>query len=177
MHHGIQRGLPMNFLAVRLNRCRKCASPCALQGDAGALSAPVVVCPLGKWQTLPVGISGGLVRELVPGKVVRPEVWGPAKWAELHSWALGAGGTGTAERLAWLARFSASLPMCECRNHWRAILRELPMPPAGDVFGWSVAAHNAVNRLKGKAEMAVQAARMLHAVCTPREGESIREVR
>lgn len=162
----------MNFPRVRLNYCRKCASPCALNGDAGALARPEAVCPLKTWQTLPVGIVGGNRVELRAsvGTGTKPEEWGPAKWAELHTWALGEDFGMASERRAWLARFSASLPLCACRSHWASILAELVPPFAGDsgeLFAWSVAAHNAVNRLKAKPEISVETALERWGVTAP----------
>lgn len=154
----------MNFLSVRLNRCARCPIPCPLQGDRAALAVPEAVCGLGLWQTLPVGISGGVRRELVPVAtgVPKPEVWGPAKWAELHTWALKSARVMPDERRAWLANFAATLPQCACKSHWRGLMAEMPAPvvlgTSDDMFAWSVDAHNAVNRMKGKPEISCEEA-------------------
>lgn len=74
---------------------------------------------------------------------------GPVLWGELHRWAL-AGGPDAEQ---WLAGFAKRLPCGECRKEWGAIVAE--SPPTGDLFEWSVDAHNRVNRRLGKPELTV----------------------
>lgn len=65
-------------------------------------------------------------------------------WSDLHTrrdW--------TAEKME---RFTSLVPCGDCREHWKALLKENP-PPYGDdeaVFVWSVDAHNRVSRKLGK---------------------------
>lgn len=95
-----------------------------------------------------------------PRSVAAPEVWGPPAWRRLHRWALDSA-PDVAAREKWLSHFAASLPVCDCKSHWREMLARTPAPLAGDVamlFAWTVARHNEVNVRKGKPEMTLDAA-------------------
>lgn len=91
------------------------------------------------------------------------EHWGPAKWAELHLWALGFTGT-PMQGWRWLARWLKGIRACGgCRKHARQWVRANP-PDWSDPFAWSAAFHNevSVGRCKpAKAPMSVEAARAM----------------
>lgn len=59
---------------------------------------------------------------------------------------------------AWLAVFRQILPCGDCRKHWDAMLEATPPPAAPDLFAWTVARHNEVNRRLGKPEMGLEEA-------------------
>lgn len=73
-------------------------------------------------------------------------------WAELHArpgqW------TGADVERAWLERFVGRVPCGDCRAHWKAYTTANPPDLSGPqaYYGWTVAAHNAVNRRLGKPE-------------------------
>lgn len=81
---------------------------------------------------------------------------GPRLWAALHRRAL-AVPPGTSDN-AWLAGFREILPCGDCRQHWDGMVAATPPPAAPDLFAWTVARHNEVNRRLGKPEMALEAA-------------------
>lgn len=83
--------------------------------------------------------------------------WGPAKWAELHRWAM-KGDLPTASR--WLDSFAASLPCGECKQHWLNLVRDNP-PDFGSneaLFDFTVGLHNMVNISLGKPQMTLDEA-------------------
>ncbi len=104
------------------------------------------------------------VSALVPSRprpANSPEVWGPPAWARLHAWAATCPLDPVARR-RWLADFVASLPQCDCKSHWRAMMRDTPPPldaPSEVLFEWTVDRHNAVNARKQKPLLGVAAAR------------------
>lgn len=72
---------------------------------------------------------------------------GSAKWAELHLYALNKRPS-SAIRYLWLETFTASLPCGGCRKHWRALVKERPLPALAtpeEFFAWTVDRHNDVN--------------------------------
>jgi hypothetical protein len=77
----------------------------------------------------------------------------------LHRWALSAD-LSTAKE--WLDRFAGKIPCGDCRRHWLAETQSNPPPlnSPGDLFAWTVARHNAVNRRLGKPEIALNDARV-----------------
>lgn len=80
-----------------------------------------------------------------------------ATWPELHGRALERFGEDT----AWLADFTARVGgNCACRKDWRAWIEVNP-PDWADYFGWTVLAHNAVNKRLGKPEITVDQARVI----------------
>jgi hypothetical protein len=90
--------------------------------------------------------------------------WGPAKWEELHKWAIVVdlfAPRGLRDPQEWLNIFSRSLPCGECTMHWTKLLKELPPDFSSNdaLFEWSVRAHNVVNRRLGKPEISVAEAR------------------
>jgi hypothetical protein len=80
-----------------------------------------------------------------------------AMWGELHRRALSPVADPAAE-LQWLDDFVKRLPCGECKTHWRKITGAHP-PDFSDYFEWGVARHNDVNRLLGKPEILLEAAR------------------
>lgn len=153
---------PLTALAAsfRKAKCRDCPTPCALQTDDVARSAPGAVCRLRSWNSYrPDGSATSIVSAPAAiAQVSNPEAWGPRMWAELHAWALGQGSGVRSQESdsAWLEAFRRRIPVCPCRGHWREVLAALPPPLGGtpaELFAWTVAAHNAVTRLLGKPEM------------------------
>jgi hypothetical protein len=74
---------------------------------------------------------------------------GPLMWAELHS-------LSEVPSEEWLAHFAARVPCGECRFHWSNICRIMP-PDTGSLAAfrrWTWRAHDAVNRLIGRAAVA-----------------------
>lgn len=72
---------------------------------------------------------------------------GSDKWRELHLYALRQRPS-SAIRFLWLETFTASLPCGGCRKHWRALVKEKPLPPLAtpeEFFAWTVDRHNDVN--------------------------------
>ena len=106
--------------------------------------APDFACPHGiEWESSsnPTLVTG----------VPIMEVLGPALWREIH--------TETEPTPEFVANIAQRLPCGPCRVHWIEVLRTIP-PVYGDgYFGWSVDAHNAVNRLIGKPEVPLAEAR------------------
>lgn len=94
---------------------------------------------------------------------IEPHPWGPARWRELHEWAMKLGRLNDDNKIEawrWLGDFTAKIPCGECKCDWvtlRATLRE-----TDDLFAWSVGVHNAINRKLGKAEMDIGAVRELY---------------
>ena len=58
----------------------------------------------------------------------------------------------------WLAGFREILPCGDCQRHWDQMVAATPPPTAPDLFVWTVARHNEVNRRLGKPEMGLEAA-------------------
>lgn len=90
-----------------------------------------------------------------PIKVAGPPVNGAPLWGELHRWALATEGS---EDARWMVLFRLRVPCGECRKHWDGMCVETP-PTWGDLFAWTVARHNEVNRRLRKPEMTVEEAR------------------
>lgn len=71
----------------------------------------------------------------------------PATWAELHTRALRREGREVRDDSRWLGVFGIRIQgRCECRKNWTDELKRLP-PDYSNYFAWTVAIHNAVNRL------------------------------
>lgn len=86
---------------------------------------------------------------------------GREKWKELHVFALIAT-PGSVERAAWLVNFANSLPCGECKQGWKKLCSQHPLPQnasTADFFAWTVAMHNRVNEKLGKAQISVEEAR------------------
>lgn len=81
---------------------------------------------------------------------------GPELWAILHRWAVVGAPTGT----KWLGEFASRLPCGDCKTHWRQYVEDHPFTPS-DAFGWTVAAHNAINVRLGKAVLTIADARAI----------------
>ena len=144
------------YQMTRKHRCKACQTPCPLQFNDTERDKPEAICPINSWATLPTGTPRGIVlplRLVEPAfKGEPPEVWGPKLWEELHLWALQSEPDEVA-RQKWLKIFSARIPICDCKSHWKALLRDNPPPYGGDMFAWTVLAHNIVNKRKGKPEL------------------------
>ncbi len=81
-------------------------------------------------------------------------------WADLHEWALLGD---IADTSNWLNKFQARIGCGECVRHWQSWIQEHPPDASNNdaLFAWSVAAHNAVNRRLGKAEVDIESARRI----------------
>jgi hypothetical protein len=112
------------------------------------------VCPRGYYD------GGATVPLLVKGDATQSApVWGPPLWDELHRWALAYTGTPDDK----LRSYSLKIPCGECRRDWLRIIKDVPPPKsAAEMFGWSVAVHNVVNRKLGKPEMGEAEARAIY---------------
>jgi hypothetical protein len=93
--------------------------------------------------------------------------WGPAKWEELHRWAMRVDLLGKPDPPYTLEVFSHSLPCGDCTRHWLKLLEEMPPDFSSNdaLFDWTVRAHNAVNRRLAKPEMSVDEARAKWCEC------------
>jgi hypothetical protein len=82
---------------------------------------------------------------------------GPQLWAELHRWALTAD-LSAARR--WLDHFGSRLPCGDCRRKWLDGMNTFPPPLAShdQLFEWTVALHNRVNRHLNKPEVSLDQA-------------------
>jgi hypothetical protein len=148
----------IDFLRVRLAKCRLCPEPCEIRGKLDVLSEPASRCPrAGKaphaqtW--FPIRTTGApeQPRPAQPKREKRPrKEWGPPMWETLHRWALQPPGDAQ-ERREWLRNFSGLIPVCPCHSIWLQMLRKTP-PPADPalLFGWTVDRHNEVNEATGK---------------------------
>lgn len=81
-------------------------------------------------------------------------VWGPSAWNTLHCFCLGT--APHAAKTAFISAMVDALPCGECRTESQAYLAA--HPPAGDLFEWSVAFHNSVNRRLHKPELSLEQA-------------------
>ena len=100
----------------------------------------------------------GLGRKMrIPDKL---STRGPELWCELHHWALTSHSTQN-DAIRWLARFEARIGCGDCRRHWQKLLTEHPpdVESNEDLFAWSVAMHNAINRALNKPEMTMDEAK------------------
>lgn len=95
----------------------------------------------------------------------------PATWDELHLRALRHDGS---DDSAWLKDFGSRVRGgCQCRSHWRKILRANP-PRWSEYFAWSVEVHNAVNALPHltKPQLALDQARAIwSSLSTANQGQ------
>lgn len=87
---------------------------------------------------------------------IDPATWGPLLWQELHARpdrAELSTESGRAAERDWIAvELPARIPCRECRDHWLALLTELP-PALGSATAyreWTVVAHDRVNTRLGK---------------------------
>lgn len=96
-----------------------------------------------------------------PRERIPPEIWGPPLWEKIHHRAIESEThfDADAER-RWLKAIALAMPCGECRLHWLKWSTTNPadLSSASAYFTWTVAAHNAVNRLLGKAEMTLEQA-------------------
>jgi len=92
---------------------------------------------------------------------MNPAVWGPYFWTTLHMTALGyPESPGMLERNVYkdfYMRFGDILPCGKCSVNYKKHLQELPpidgfLGSRRELFGWTVALHNIVNREHGKRE-------------------------
>lgn len=84
-------------------------------------------------------------------------------WQDLHRYALRSPSPRAFP--TFLSEIQARLPCGECLVHWQAWVTE--NPPAGDLFAWTVAAHNSVNARLGKPLLSLEQARARWAVDIP----------
>jgi hypothetical protein len=93
-----------------------------------------------------------------PAMEDRMRVVGPILWAEFHRWALTADLASAAD---WLTKFVWRLPCGQCRKEYRTVLAEMPPVTSShdELFAWTCAAHNKVNRKLEKPEMSIEDAR------------------
>lgn len=74
--------------------------------------------------------------------------WGPPLWKSLHEWAKTADLTKVSE---WLTAFALKIKTCGgCRSHWLRLVKANPPDTSShdNLFAWTVARHNDVNRAK-----------------------------
>lgn len=84
-----------------------------------------------------------------------------ATWKELHTRYLTWNGK---EDWPWLLDFVARIPNagdCQCQLNFRRWLSPNPPPWTTDMFGWTVKAHNAVNKRLGRPTLTQEQARAL----------------
>jgi hypothetical protein len=95
-------------------------------------------------------------RTLAPVAPDDAAVWGPKRWAELHTFAR----TATPETLAAFVRdFRRKIPCGECRGGLTAFCKANPPEQADDAFVWTWALHEAVNAKLRKPGVTLEAAR------------------
>lgn len=82
-------------------------------------------------------------------------ITGADLWAGLHRLALNPDKAEAFTR--FLAGLRNAIPCGVCRGHWDAWIAN--NPPDGDLFAWTVAAHNAVNARLGRPLFHVEEAR------------------
>lgn len=90
---------------------------------------------------------------------IPPEVWGPFFWNTIHLVALGFSATPTYSEKRAVKEFFESLtrliPCPICREHYTAHLKANPITVSidsrEDLFRWTVALHNTVNKMLHKA--------------------------
>lgn len=105
------------------------------------------------------------------GKGVSPNTFGPSMWATIHYICLGAGnsinGMIDIDKQKSITQFfnllSSIIPCDSCSKNLPLELQKLPIDSHlgnnEDLFKWSVALHNSVNRRLGKKEISVEEAR------------------
>ena len=131
-----------------------------------ATQAPPVVRPSGEVPrnvvTFGFGKTNGKVRLVNSCSAQSKREWGPLLWRELH---LRPAVCDLATEEKWLREdWLLRVPCSECRTHFRKILEKLPpdLRTREDYFVWSVAAHNAVNEIKGAPALPLDQARELY---------------
>jgi len=95
---------------------------------------------------------------------ISPEVWGPFFWNTMHFVALGYPKEPTYADKRAAKEFYESLtrliPCPTCRDHYTAHLKESPISVSldnrADLFRWTVAIHNKVNKMLNKPEKTEQ---------------------
>lgn len=104
---------------------------------------------------------------------MQPSVWGPALWRSLHIVALGYPDNCADEATRDMVRYDYKqfyenfwrvIPCKKCSVNYRQHLQELPpidnyLSCRNDLFTWTVALHNIVNKELGKREYSVEEAR------------------
>lgn len=84
---------------------------------------------------------------------------GSRQWASLHHFAWSYPETASADTQraarAWLADWQRDIPRvahCGCQSKWERLVSACPPPLSGrrDLYWWTVAMHDAVNRALGK---------------------------
>jgi hypothetical protein len=140
---------------ANITLCHTCANACPPPRRGGcpcrADASGRDIIELASAGQCPAGLFGSAASgppAVAPLKSVNWADLGRAMWAELHGRALSPVGLCA----SWLAEWTSRIPCGDCRRHWRALLVELPPVFGEGAFGWSVAAHNAVNRRLGKVE-------------------------
>lgn len=160
----------MNLPTLKQNRstcaaCEKsqrpCAGPCACTVSgrdirehqrAGECPLNLFPPPLPEGAELPKPKEGAAAGSPCGSK----ELWGPRLWMQLHKVALAGNLTPP-----WLAQFIGAIPCVQCRVDFQAWVDAHPAPWGGDVFAWTVEAHDAVSAKLDppKAPMPVEQAR------------------
>ena len=104
---------------------------------------------------------------------MQPSVWGPTLWRSLHFVALGYPDSCADEATRDMVRYDYKnffenfwrvLPCKKCSVNYRRHLEELPpidnyLSCSNNLFSWTVALHNIVNKELGKREYTVEEAR------------------
>lgn len=101
------------------------------------------------------------------GGGISPDMFGPSMWATIHYICLGAGDNVDHVKQNALRQFFTLLPsVIPCGSCSLALPGELQKLPideslasSSDLFKWSVALHNSVNRRLGKPEVSVEKAK------------------
>jgi len=87
---------------------------------------------------------------------IDPKIFGPSFWGALHLACLGAENPEKVREFITLYQYV--LPCAGCRHHFSQLLQDFPIPEEGDLFEWSIEAHNIVNKSLGKPEITVEEA-------------------
>ena len=99
--------------------------------------------------------------------MVEPSVWGPPFWSTIHYVALAYPKTPSSlqqeQYRAFFLGLGDVLPCYKCRQNFKRHVTEIPLDDAlgsnDELFAWTVALHNAVNRDADKPPMDVDYAR------------------
>ena len=97
-----------------------------------------------------------------------PSVWGPREWRRMHKMSLQLyRGVLVCNFVEYLTGLADSLPCAACRDHYKKLLEEMPIPvhaltSAAGAFAYTVRLHNAVNRRLGKRELPLEEAIKLY---------------
>lgn len=107
--------------------------------------------------------------------MIEPSVWGPALWKAFHLVALGYPSEPTHDNAETYKKFYTSfgtvIPCCKCRDNYQRHFIELPIEQGlgskDDLFAWTVAMHNVVNRETNKPLVAVDVAKSSYVLEGP----------